>query len=101
MYGCDMYSSNVGNSRPRFIIRQLAEYCISREDARGTIRLWPLLTVHPDQLLPLVAQTSPTGVATNSELVTADRQSTPAAMPLLRGVRGELVRGHGRGDRHA
>ena len=52
---------------------QLAKYCTSGEDAGGTIRLWPLLTVHPDQLLPLVAQTSPTGVATNSELVTADR----------------------------
>ena len=66
-----------------------------------TIRLWPLLTVHPDQLLPLAAQTSPTGVATNSELVTADRRGTSAAMPLPRGGRGELIREHGRGNRHA
>src|SRR5260221_1887036 len=99
MYGCDMYSSDVGNSRPRLIIQQLADYCISGEYADGTIRLWPLLTVQPDQLLPLSPNPHPQAWR-QSELVTADRRDTPVAMPLPQGMRGELVREHGRGDRH-
>src|SRR5437868_3741625 len=96
---CDMYSSDVGNSRPRLIVQQLAQYCTSGEDGGGTIRLWPLLTVHRDQLLLLSPSPHPQ-VWRRSELVTADRREAPAAMPLPQGVRGELVPAHGFGDRH-
>src|SRR5216683_3540326 len=85
MYACDMYSSNCRNRRPQITIQRLAYYCTPREDARGTIRLWPLPTIRQDQLLPRIAQTTPTRVAINHGLVSADRRGSPEACRCLGG----------------
>jgi len=54
-------------------MQYLAEYCTAEQYARGTLRAWPPLIVRQDQLLPRVAQTTPTRVAANHGLVAADR----------------------------